>query len=181
MVIKGKEKFMEKREQIRLVKKAKNGDAQSFIKLCEAYQVVLYNSAYKLLLNNEDVADCLQETEIRAWQNIPNIKNEAAFNSWIFRIMINIAKDILKKRVELVEFEESYMGVNERNYERSHLEEEFNNLPDRYKIPIVLHYYAGFNINEISEQLNLSKNTVKTRLARGRVKLKLLLEGEENG
>lgn len=172
---------MEKREQISLVKKAKNGDAHAFIKLCETYQVVLYNSAYKLLLNNEDVADCLQETEIRAWQKIPNIKNEAAFNSWIFRIMINIAKDILKKRVETVEFEESYMSTKENNYKKSHLEEEFNKLPDRYKIPIILHYYAGFNINEIAEQLNLSKNTVKTRLARGRMKLKLFLEGEENG
>lgn len=172
---------MEKKEQIRLVKKAKNGDAQAFITLCEAYQVVLYNSAYKLLLNNEDVADCLQETEIRAWQKITNIKNEAAFNSWIFRIMINIAKDILEKRVETVEFEESYMSTKESNSESSHLEEEFNQLPDRYKIPIMLHYYAGFNVNEISEQLNLSKNTVKTRLARGRGKLKILLEGEENG
>lgn len=90
---------MEKGVQIRLVKKAKTGDVQAFITLCEAYQVVLYNSAYKLLLNNEDVADCLQETEIRAWQKIPNIKNEAAFNSWIFRIMINSAKDILKKEL----------------------------------------------------------------------------------
>jgi len=159
-----------------LVKKAKTGDAQSFIKLCEAYQIVLYNSAYKLLLNNEDVADCLQETEIRAWQKITNIKNDAAFNSWIFRIMINIAKDILKKRVETVKFEESYMNTKESNYERSHFEEEFNQLPDRYRIPIILHYYAGFNINEIAEQLNLSKNTVKTRLARGRIKLKILLE-----
>lgn len=171
---------MKKKEQISLVKKAKTGDAQSFIKLCEAYQIVLYNSAYKLLLNNEDVADCLQETEIRAWQKITNIKNDAAFNSWIFRIMINIAKDILKKRVETVKFEESYMNTKESNYERSHLE-EFNQLPDRYRIPIILHYYAGFNINEIAEQLNLSKNTVKTRLARGRMKLKLFLEGEENG
>lgn len=159
-----------------MVKKAKTGDAQSFIKLCEAYQIVLYNSAYKLLLNNEDVADCLQETEIRAWQKITNIKNDAAFNSWIFRIMINIAKDILKKRVETVKFEESYMNTKESNYERSHFEEEFNQLPDRYRIPIILHYYAGFNINEIAEQLNLSKNTVKTRLARGRIKLKILLE-----
>ncbi|MEI5994066.1 RNA polymerase sigma factor [Candidatus Enterococcus mansonii] len=172
---------MEKGIQIRLVKKAKNGDAQAFIKLCEAYQVVLYNSAYKLLLNNEDVADCLQETELRAWQKISNIKNESAFNTWIFRIMINIAKDILKKRVELVEFEENYMSTIENNYTGFQLEEEFDKLPERYKIPIILHYYAGFNINEISEQLSLSKNTVKTRLARGRGKLKHLLEGEEYG
>ncbi|MDA9470915.1 RNA polymerase sigma factor [Enterococcus sp. 5H] len=52
---------MEKEKQIILVKKAKHGDAQAFVKLCEAYQMVLYNSAYKILLNNEDVADCLQE------------------------------------------------------------------------------------------------------------------------
>lgn len=172
---------MKKRVQISLVKKAKNGDAQAFIKLCEAYQIVLYNSAYKLLSNNEDVADCLQETEIRAWQKIPNIKNESAFNSWIFRIMINIAKDILKKRIEIVEFQENYMSTKESFYERPHLDEEFRKLPDRYKIPIILHYYAGFNINEISEQLSLSKNTVKTRLARGRMRLKILLEEEENG
>lgn len=172
---------MEKGVQIRLVKKAKTGDVQAFITLCEAYQVVLYNSAYKLLLNNEDVADCLQETEIRAWQKIPNIKNEAAFNSWIFRIMINSAKDILKKRVDIVTFEECYMNTTEQNYEHFQLEAEFDKLPERYKIPIVLHYYAGFNINEIAEQLNISKNTVKTRLARGRTKLKILLEGEENG
>lgn len=73
------------------------------------------------------------------------------------------------------------MSTKENSYKRFNLEEEFNKLPDRYKIPIILHYYAGFNINEIAEQLNLSKNTVKTRLARGRMKLKLFLEGEENG
>lgn len=73
------------------------------------------------------------------------------------------------------------MNTTEQNYEHFQLEAEFDKLPERYKIPIVLHYYAGFNINEIAEQLNISKNTVKTRLARGRTKLKILLEGEENG
>lgn len=172
---------MEKKVQVRLVKKAKNGDAEAFIQLCEAYQVVLYNAAYKILLNNEDVADCLQETEIRAWQKITNLNNESAFHSWLFRIMVNQAKDILNKRVDSIEFEESYMNASENNYESNYLGDEFKQLPERYKIPLVLYYYAGFNVTEIAEQLDVSKNTVKTRLARGRGKLKMVLEGEENG
>lgn len=171
---------MEKDVQLFLVKQAKNGDAQAFIQLCEAYQVVLYNAAYKLLLNNEDVADCLQEMEIRAWQKISTIKNDAAFHSWIFKIMINIAKDILRKRVDILELEEHHRNMQDTNTNQVSLETEFNQLPEKYKIPIVLHYYAGFTINEIAEQMSLSKNTVKTRLARGRKKLKLLLEGGEH-
>lgn len=172
---------MEKERQIILVKKAKHGDAQAFVNLCEDYQMVLYNSAYKILLNNEDVADCLQETEIRAWQKISNIKNEKAFNTWIFRIMINSAKDILRKRVEVVEFEEKYSRNNEYNYVLPDLEQELGKLAEKYKIPIVLHYYAGFSIKEIAEQLKLSTNTVKTRLSRGRLQLKIMLEEQSNG
>ncbi|MCA5013561.1 MULTISPECIES: RNA polymerase sigma factor [unclassified Enterococcus] len=172
---------MEKDLQIKLVKKAKKGDAHAFVQLCEMYQVVLYNAAYKLLLNDEDVADCLQETEIRAWQKITNLKNEAAFNTWIFRIMVNSAKDILKKRVKGIEFEEKHVQNGIVDCEIPDLTQELNALSEIYRIPLVLYYYAGFSIKEISEQLKMSTNTVKTRLMRGRVKLKNLLEEENNG
>lgn len=42
-----------------------------------------------MLLNEVDVADCLQETELCAWEKITTLKNEHAFNSWIFKIMLN--------------------------------------------------------------------------------------------
>ena len=177
----GKKRLMRNELKIHLVKKAKNGDAKAFVKLCEGYQVVLYNAAYKLLQNNEDVADCLQETEIRAWKQIVKLKDPSAFNTWIFRIMINVAKTILKKRVDMMAFEENDWSVEEKAYEGSTLEEGLNRLPEKYKIPIILHYYAGFNIKEIAEQLNVPKNTIKTRLSRGRQKLKFLMEGEKNG
>lgn len=172
---------MEKKLQVKLVKRAKLGDAQAFVKLCEAYQIVLYNSAYKLLLNDADVADCLQETEIRAWQKIRGIKNDAAFNSWIFAIMVNNAKDILRKRIDAVEFEETHGRSEEDSYALPDLEQELNQLSEKYRIPLILHYYSGFSVKEISGQLKISTNTVKTRLARGRQKLKGILEVQENG
>lgn len=50
------------------------GDGQAFVHLCQKYETVLYNAAYKMLLNEVDVADCLQETELCAWEKITTLK-----------------------------------------------------------------------------------------------------------
>lgn len=161
-----------------LIKKAKNGDAQAFINLCRSYQDVLYNSAYRILLNDEDVADCLQETEIRAWTNIKKLKNELTFNTWLFQIMINVAKSMLKKRENFIPLEhENIIDKGNSNFE---LINELSTLSDIYRIPIVLYYYSGFSIEEISKELKVPKNTIKTRLARGRTQLKKILGGNFN-
>ena len=76
---------MDKISTKKLVQKAKKGDGQAFVHLCQKYETVLYNAAYKMLLNEVDVADCLQETELCAWEKITTLKNEHAFNSWIFK------------------------------------------------------------------------------------------------
>ncbi|MGM0218009.1 RNA polymerase sigma factor [Enterococcus sp. AZ126] len=172
---------MQKNVDVHLVKKAKKGNSQAFLELCIAYQDILYNSAYKILLNDEDVADCMQETEIRAWQKITKLKKEEAFNSWIFQIMTNIAKDILKKRTANAESEERYMSDKIETYNTFDIDQELNRLEENYRIPLILYYYAGFSIKEISEQLKISVNTVKTRLARGKLKLKILLEESNDG
>lgn len=167
---------MDKEQQIYLVKESKKGDDRAFSKLCEAYQVILYSSAYKLLLNQEDVADCIQETEIRAWMNITALKDESSFNTWIFRIMMNVIKDYLNKKIEVVEFEEVYMKSETHHNQTIDLEYEFSQLSNKYRVPLVLYYYNGFNIKEIAKILNVSANTVKTRLSRGKKQLKTLLE-----
>lgn len=87
-------------------------------------------------------------------------------------------KGYLKKRIETIQLEESYWVTEKQTIDTIELKEVFTELPDRYKIPLILHYYSGFNIREIAQQLDMSENTVKTRLARGRQRLKILLEGE---
>ncbi|OTN89049.1 hypothetical protein A5819_001541 [Enterococcus sp. 7E2_DIV0204] len=164
-----------------LVKKAKKGDASAFIQLCENYQIVLYNSAYKLLKNENDVVDCIQETEIQAWQSINQLKKDNTFNTWFFRIMINKAKNILRRRVEEIEIEEKHSQIWFDKNRFEPLSEALNKLSEEHKIPLVLHYYAGFSYKEIAEQLAISPNTVRTRVARGKTKLKYLLEEEYNG
>ncbi|HDV0870031.1 TPA: hypothetical protein RHK72_001201, partial [Enterococcus faecalis] len=87
---------MDKISTKKLVQKAKKGDGQAFVHLCQKYETVLYNAAYKMLLNEVDVADCLQETELCAWEKITTLKNEYAFNSWIFKIMLNQVQNIFR-------------------------------------------------------------------------------------
>jgi len=89
---------MDKISTKKLVQKAKKGDGQAFVHLCQKYETVLYNAAYKMLLNEVDVADCLQETELCAWEKITTLKNEHAFNSWIFKIMLNQVQNIFREK-----------------------------------------------------------------------------------
>lgn len=175
---------MEKHEQLKLVKKAKKGDDQAFIQLCEAYQHVIYNAAYKILLSHADACDCVQETEIKAWQKIKSLKNEAAFNTWLFKIMLNIANTMLKQKQKYVVLHDYHLStINEVVLSDNHddVKEILGNLPDKYRIILVLYYYVGFSIKMIAKQEGISVNTVKTRMARGRKLLKTLLEDKKYG
>lgn len=170
---------MEKSEQLKLVKRAKKGDDQAFIGLCEAYQQIIYNAAYKILLSHADACDCVQETEIRAWEKIKSLKNEAAFNTWLFKIMLNVAHTMLKKKQKYVVLHDYHLTTkNEVALSDKHddIKEFLGKIPDKYRIILVLYYYVGFSIKMIAKQEGLSVNTVKTRMARGRTLLKELME-----
>lgn len=79
-----------------LVKKAKKGDKEAFVQLFKIYENVLYNTARRFLNNQEDIADCLQDTALTAYKNIENLQKPEYFNSWIYRILINNCKKSLK-------------------------------------------------------------------------------------
>ena len=95
-----------------------------------------------MLLNEVDVADCLQETELCAWEK-NNIKNEHAFNSWIFKIMLNQVQNIFRENENnsldgylfFCSFDDLY-----------DLDKGLHKLPDNYRVPLVMYYYVGFSI-----------------------------------
>ena len=78
---------MDKISTKKLVQKAKKGDGQAFVHLCQKYETVLYNAAYKMLLNEVDVADCLQETELCAWEKIFLEKSREQLTGWILILL----------------------------------------------------------------------------------------------
>ncbi|OQO68277.1 RNA polymerase subunit sigma [Enterococcus villorum] len=155
-----------------LVKKAKKGDKEAFVQLFKIYENVLYNTARRFLNNQEDIADCLQDTALTAYKNIENLQKPEYFNSWIYRILINNCKKILKMRKQenfWIEYGEEKEGM----VESIELRQMLQNLDIKYRIPLILYYYNGFSIKEISSILSEPVNTVKTHLARGKKLLRI--------
>lgn len=164
-----------------LVKKAQKHDDQAFVELMELEKQNMYKVARSYLHSQEDVADAIQETIITCYEKINSLREPKYFKTWLIRILINKCKDMLKRgsRESLLEVfpeqEDECMALQNCEFD-----ELINQLDDKYKMVILLYHLEGFKVREIAEILELDENTVKTRLARGRKKLKkaYLVESE---
>ncbi|MFC5734016.1 sigma-70 family RNA polymerase sigma factor [Cytobacillus gottheilii] len=132
--------------------------------------------------------DIVQEVFITCYREYENIDKIDFFKAWIYRITINKCKDLLKssffKRVVMSSTLVTHIRTLELSPEMSIMknsEEEFLStcvlaLPIKYREVITLYYYDELSIEEISRILKINNNTVKTRLNRARIKLKVLME-----
>lgn len=154
-----------------LVLKAKKGDPDAFVSLFKSYEPVLYNAAYKVLHDEQDVADVMQETALLAFQKISQLKNINYFNTWLYRIMMNQCYQIHQKRIPKIDISEVETISNSTSEDTIIFNELLNDLDIIYRIPLVLYYTSGFSIKEISQILEEPVGTVKSKLSRGRALL----------
>lgn len=157
-----------------LVKKAKKGDGDAFVTLVKQYEQVLYKVAGKLLKNEEDVADALQDAIMAAFEKIETLKNAEHFNTWICKILINKCNRILAKKKNLLELTDSDVFQQKAPDPQLKLdvEDQLNTLNHDYKTAIVMYYIVGMNIKEIAEFLKEPEGTIKSRLSRAKAMLK---------
>lgn len=158
-----------------LVKRAQRRDMDAFVNLMEKYKTGLYKVAKSYLRSEEDVADVMQETVLSAYEHIQELKNVSYFKTWITRILINHCKDLLKQQKRCTvsdELPEKAGAAPEDDREFYRLVGE---LPEDYRAIFLLYYGEGFHTREIAQILELNENTVKSKLRRGRDKLKQVL------
>lgn len=139
----------------------------------------LYHVAKSILGNDEDCADAIQNAILHAFMKLPTLKKEVYFKTWLTRILINEAYQIVRKRKEQVSWED-YMESQPVKEVESYSEVYYAvmELEDIYRMPFVLHYVEGFSIREISDILTISVSAVKTRLCRSRNRIREVLKGE---
>ncbi len=136
------------------------------------YRIAICNAK-----NKEDAEDIFQDVFISLIKNLHKIENEKHLKYWLIRTTINFSKNLhlsfWKKKVLLENKEKGKTYIDD---EVLLLREEIKTLSDKQKSVIYLYYYEGYSIKEISEILNISDGTVKSRLSSARNNLKLKLE-----
>ena len=158
-----------------LIEEAKSKDPDAFDRLMRTQLQKMYRIAIAMLQNEEDAADAIQETVLKCWQKIGQLRNDKYFETWLVRILINQCNDILKGRKKIVYVEDIPEIVHEDDYFTNEWKEMLNGLNENYRVVIELYYVDGFSIKEIARMLHITEVNVRSRMLRGRKQLKQLL------
>ncbi len=142
--------------------------------LLENYQSY-YRLAFSYVHQETDAMDIVQEGAYRAMLKADTLRDEKFAGTWIYRIMINAAKDYLQKnKADYQELDENH-AATEKYFEDIDLKEALDRLPLQEKTLIILRFYEDKPLAEIAEILQENLNTVKSRLYRTLDKLKAQL------
>ena len=143
----------------------------------------MYYFAYSIVRNKDDASDVVNESILKAYEKLDNLKNEELFKSWILRIVHNTAIDLIRKNKDVLNIEEVNNKLEvEENCEvetKLTLRDAINKLKHPYREVIILFYYEDFSTEKISKITNSNIFTVRKQLSRARKQLKAILK-EEN-
>ena len=152
---------------------------EEFAKIVTDTADVMYRVSKSILKNDEDCEDAVQEAIAKAFSKLWSLKNESFAKTWLIRIVINECYSILrKKKISFYNEEITLEEADSNDY--SELYKALNELPADYRVTVVLYYIEGYSVKETAQILKVTEGTVKSRLSRGRKKLRGFLEEDYN-
>jgi RNA polymerase sigma-70 factor (ECF subfamily) len=180
-----------------LIAASKRGDSQAFNKLILQYQTLVYNVAYRMLHDTEAAADAAQDAFISAFRALHGFRG-GSFKAWVLRIVTNACYDQMrfaKRRpssslddmaVEpdhspaLLDDAESPEEFALRQDLSRAIQSSLDDLPPDQRVTVILSDIQGMSYEEIAEATGVALGTVKSRLSRGRARLRdVLLQRQE--
>lgn len=137
-----------------------------------------YRLAYSYMRNEDDALDVVQESAYRAIRDCGKVKNKDYLSTWIYRIVVNTALDLLRKKKKETLTQELPEIPVEDQYQETELRTMLDQLDHKSKTIIILRYFEDLKLEDIAEILGDNLNTVKARLYRSLKKLRLNLEAD---
>jgi RNA polymerase sigma-70 factor, ECF subfamily len=165
--------------QRELVERAGRGDHDAFALLLHG-SIGRLEAVARLVLRDEDLArDAVQDAFIRAWRDLPGLRDPDRFDAWIHRLTVNACLDVARRRrrrpveVELTPISPVYTAdASIAIAERDQLERGFLHLSTEHRAVLVLHYYVGMPMPALASTLGIPLGTAQSRLGRALVALR---------
>lgn len=165
------------------VLEAKEGNEEAFANLVRTFEARLQAIIYRILLDWEETRDVVQETFVRAYRALTHYQSQRKFQSWLFKIGVRQAYDVLRKKkyrpVELIYEEDQApkeMGIRDEAVKQNEIikmiEKGVQQLPPQQRIPFVMAEYQGYGNKEIAEIIGGSPKSVERHLYRAREALR---------
>ncbi len=170
-----------------LVEKAQAGSQEAFAALVEKYRIKMFNLAFSLTRNRETADDLAQDAFIKAYMALPKFKFQSEFSTWLYRIAVNAAKDLLRKesKMKKISLEDSppktllheegtaeLDAAREDEKRRKLVHRALESMPEKYRAILTLRDLQGMPYGEIGTILDISPGTVDSRLHRARKMLR---------
>jgi RNA polymerase sigma factor (sigma-70 family) len=185
-------------EERRLVEVAQRGDAESFNALVRLYEGRVYNLCYRMLGDPDSAADAAQDAFLAAFRNLRSFRG-GSFRSWMLRIATNTCYDILRARkrrptisldmnlddndesspLQIADITETPDDFALRRELATAIQHGLTALPEEQRIIVILSDIQGLAYEEIAQITATNLGTVKSRLSRGRARLREVLKAGE--
>ena len=156
--------------QTALVDRAKRGDREAFSVLAGGAVDRLYAVA-RLILRDTDLAeDATQDALVRAWRDLPTLRDVERFDAWLYRLTVNACADIGRRKrrwrseLTIVPIEPAEPDRAEELADRDQLERGLRRLSDAQRSILILTYYVGLTPTEAADVLDIPVGTAKSRL-----------------
>ncbi len=183
-----------------LIARAQKGDEDAFAQLLELHQGKVYGLILRLTGSQEDAMELTQEAFFNAWRGLPNFHGESRFSTWLYRLATNVSIDFLRKEkrrralsiasLSAGEEDDRILEIPDHRFtpqtelERKELQEAvrrgLEQLSDDHRQVLVLRELNGLSYLEIAQVLHIEEGTVKSRIARARLALRKILQGDGN-
>ncbi len=171
----------------------KKNDPRGYEILVEEYADLVFRVAYRIVQNEQDAEDVLQETFLSVYKKIGKFRGDSKFSSWIYRIASNAALDLLRAKgrkegkdttfddmteIEDEEYdpadEESLRPEDEllQNESLERIREALAEMPAKLRVAYLLYMVDGLSLQEVAEKLEIKLSAAKVRVHRARKFLK---------
>lgn len=168
-----------------IIDQCREGSQKAQFQLYKLYYKPMYSICMRIINNETEAEDVMQEAFLSAFRKIDSYKGEVSFGAWLKKIVINRSLDVLKKRkVRFEEINEKtnqiadyQMEIKEVNVKL--IKDAIQKLPDGYRVVLSLYLIEGYDHEEISEILGISNSNSRTQYLRAKNKLRELLKDTE--